>query len=33
MSDYTTPISNYKPPKSDSQTIEWLANWLNHRRA
>lgn len=32
MSDYTTPISNYKPPK-ESKTIEWLANWLNHRRA
>lgn len=34
MADYTKPIINYKPPKSDSpETIEWLANWLNNRRA
>jgi hypothetical protein len=32
--DYSTPISNYTPPKSDApKTIAWLANWLNNRRS
>lgn len=34
MPDYTKPITNYHPPKSDDpKVIAWLANWLNNRRS